>query len=94
MQNAKKALGTAAGAVGAVAAACAACCVSLSFVAPLLAWLGISSLGFASFGWSMPLAGLAILALLSFLAFRLRRNAALRCKGSTAKCECEASCRI
>ena len=92
MQNSKKAVGAAAGAAGAVAAACVACCVSLPFVAPLLAWLGLSSLSFATFGWSLPLAGLAILALVSFLAIQHRRNAALRCKQSTASSECETGC--
>jgi membrane protein implicated in regulation of membrane protease activity len=94
MQNSKKAVGTAAGAAGAVAAACVACCVSLPLVAPLLAWLGISSFSFATFGWSLPLVGLAILALISFLAIRHRRNAALRCKRSIASCECDTSCKI
>jgi hypothetical protein len=94
MQNSKKAVGAAAGAAGAVAAACAACCASLPFVAPLLAWLGLSSLGFATFGWSLLLAGLATLAVVSFLTIRHRRNAALRWKRSTASCECDASCKI
>lgn len=93
MLNSKKAVG-AAGAAGAVAVVCVACCVSLPFVAPLLAWLGLSGLGFATFGWTLPLAGLATLALVSFLAIRHRRNAALRCKQSTASCECETSCKI
>jgi hypothetical protein len=94
MQNYKKAVGTAAGAAGAVVAACAACCVSLPFVSPLLAWLGLSGLGFATFGWSLPLGGLPILVLVSSLVIRHRRNAALRCKQSTASCECETSCKI
>lgn len=93
MQNSEKAVGTAAGAAGAVVAACAACCVSLPFVAPLLAWLGFSSLSFATFGWSLPLAGLAILAMVIFLAIRHRRNAAPQCKRSTLSCECDTSCR-
>lgn len=80
MQNSKKAVGTAAGAAGAVAAACAACCISIPFVAPLLAWLGLSSLSFATFGWSLPLAGVAIPAMVVFLAIRHRRNAARQCK--------------
>lgn len=94
MQNSKKAVGTAAGAAGAVAAACVACCVSLPFVAPLLAWLGLSSLSFATFGWSLPLAGLAIFALVSALAIQHRCNATSRCRRSTGSCECETSCKI
>lgn len=94
MQNSKKAVGTAAGAAGAMVAACAACCVSLPLVAPLLAWLGLSGLSFAAFGWSLPLAGLVILAVVSFLAIRHHRHAALRCKRSTGNCECDTRCKI
>lgn len=94
MQNSKKAVRAAAGATGAVAAACAACCVGLPLVAPLLTWLGLSSLGFATFGWSLLLAGLAILALVSSLTIRHRRNTALRWKRKTASCECDTRCKL
>lgn len=65
MQNARKTVGAAA---GVVAAACMACCVSLALVAPLLAWFGLSGLGFSTFGWSLPFAVLAMLAVPIFLA--------------------------
>ena len=91
MQNAKKTVGAAA---GVVAAACVACCASLPFVAPLLAWLGLSSLGVSTFGWSLPLAGLALLAVPIFFAIRHRRSAALRRNQGAPGCKCENGCKV
>ena len=61
--NAAK-LGTA-GAVGIVLAACAACCAPLA--APLLAWLGLSSLGMATTGWYLETAAVFAIALAGYL---------------------------
>ena len=91
MQNAKKTVGVAA---GVVVAACAACCASLPLVAPLLAWLGLSSLGFSTFGWSLPFAVLAMLAVTIFFAVRHRRSAAFRRQQGAPGCKCENSCKV
>ncbi len=59
-----------AGAVGVALAACAACCAPL--LAPLLAWLGLSSLGMATTGWYMEIAVVSAVALGGFLLLRRR----------------------
>ncbi|MDB5823423.1 MAG: hypothetical protein JWR21_2127 [Herminiimonas sp.] len=82
------------GAAGAIAAACAACCVSLPLVGPMLAWLGLSGLGFTTFGWSLPLAGAVILAL-GIFAVILRRRSSRRVtqQSSATSCDCTGSCK-
>jgi hypothetical protein len=62
----------AAGAAGVALAACAGCCAPL--VAPLLAWLGLSSLGVTTTGWSLETAVVSVMALVGFLLFRRHRT--------------------
>lgn len=62
----------AAGVALAACAACAACCAPL--VAPLLAWLGLSSLGIATLGWYMEIAVGSALVLGMFLLRRRRKQ--------------------
>lgn len=78
MKVTKSNIGAAAGTIGtagAVAAACVACCVGVPVVGPLLAWLGLSSLGAVlTAGWYLPVAGLFILGLGIVLLVRHRRS--------------------
>lgn len=61
-----------AGAAGVALAACAACCAPL--VAPLLAWLGMSSLGMATTGWYGEIVVGAALVLGGYLLHRRRKT--------------------
>jgi hypothetical protein len=70
------------GTAGTLAAACAACCVSIPMVGPLLAWLGLSSVGAAVTGWYLPVAAASALGLGILLFVRRRRKA---CRVGTRK---------
>lgn len=76
-----------AGAAGVALAACAACCAPL--VAPLLAWLGLSSLGMATTGWYVEIAVVSAVALSGFLLLRRRKaiNRSRSCQVD-GSCEC------
>jgi hypothetical protein len=74
-----------AGAAGAVLVACAACCAPL--VAPLLAWLGLSTLGMATTGWYLETAVLSAIALAGFLL--VRRHKAIN---RSRSCEVDGRC--
>jgi len=86
----KKHAGAAAGLAGAAALACLPCCLSIPLVAPLLAWLGISTLGAAASGWYAGMAGVFVLGAAAFLV--LRRRAAAR-NAASSRCGCAGACR-
>lgn len=79
-----------AGAAGVALAACAACCAPL--VAPLLAWLGLSSFGMAVTGWYGEIAVVSALMLGGFLLLRRRKamNRAQACNVD-GSCGCSSS---
>lgn len=81
-----------AGAAGVALAACAACCAPL--VAPLLAWLGLSSLGMAATGWYVEIAVGSALLLGGFLLIRRHKamNRAQACQVD-GSCGCSSSSR-
>lgn len=92
----KTRLGAVAGTVGtagAVVVACAACCVSIPLVGPVLAWLGLSSLGAVTSDWYLPLAGVSALGLGVFLFVRHRRSANRLPTQSADGCGCGSSCK-
>ena len=74
-----------AGATGVALAACAACCTPL--VAPLLAWLGLSSLGMATTGWYVGIAVGSALVLGGFLLF-----CRYKAKNRTQACQADGGC--
>jgi hypothetical protein len=76
------------GTAGAIAAACAAGCISLPLIAPVLAWLGISSLGAVATGWYLAMAGLFAAGLGLLILFR-RRSCPIRAqRQSSGTCGC------
>lgn len=79
-----------AGAAGVALAACAACCAPV--VAPLLAWLGLSSLGMAATGWYVEIPVVAALMLGGFLLLHRRKamNRAQACNVD-GSCGCSSS---
>jgi len=80
-------------AIGAVAA-CAACCVSVPFIAPLLAWLGISSLGAIASGWDLAMAGIFAIGLAGFFLMRRRRAVSCSAAATKGECDCGGSCKL
>lgn len=79
-----------AGAAGVALAACTACCAPL--IAPLLAWIGVSSFGMTATGWYGELAVGSALVLGGFLLLRRREalNRAQACQGN-GSCGCGSS---
>lgn len=75
MNVSKTKMGTATGVVGAAAliAACIPCCISLAV--PLLAWLGITSLGALATSWYIATIGVFALGAAAILYVRFRRRA-------------------
>ena len=76
---------------GATVAACAACCISLPLLGPVLAWLGISSLGALAAGWhggvvAATVAGFAAVAAI-YVAWQRRRSTR-----RNKSCDCDTRC--
>ena len=82
------------GTAGAVAAACVACCVSVPIVGPLLAWLGLSSLGAALTGWYLSVAGVSGLGLGIVLIVHHRRSVNRPTAQSAVGCQCGSRSKI
>lgn len=97
MKVTKSRIGAVAGTIGttgAVAAACVACCVGVPMVGPLLAWLGLSSLGAALTGWYLPVAGVSMLGLGVVLLVQHRRSRNRPSAHRAAGCECGSRSKI
>jgi hypothetical protein len=97
MENRNRMTGTAlkaAGGAGAIAAACTACCVSLPVLGTVLASLGLSGIGIASFGWTVGAAMLAMLGLGAFIVARRRRRPSCSVATGTKAGSCANSCKI
>lgn len=82
----------AAGALGATALACAACCAGAPFVVPLLAWLGLSSLGALSTGWYIGAAAIFAVGLAALFWVRSRRASTCAVDPARKTCNCETAC--
>jgi hypothetical protein len=89
MKLLEKKIGPAAVVAGAAVIACVPCCIPL--IAPVLAWLGISTLGAAATGWYAGLAGAFAVGLAAFLFIR-HRVAARR--AASAQCGCQGACQF
>lgn len=74
-----------ASATGVALAACAACCMPL--VAPLFAWLGLSSFGMATIGWYAGSTVASALALGGVLLFRR-----YKAKNRVQACQADGGC--
>jgi hypothetical protein len=72
MKLSQRKIGTAAGVTG-IVLACVSCCVPL--IAPVLTWLGISTLGAAATSWYPGMAGAFVLGLGAILLIRHRQAA-------------------
>lgn len=92
MSISKTKASTAAGVAGAAAlvAACIPCCISLA--APILAWLGITSLGAVATGWYWGAIGVFALGAAAMLFVRHRRGASCRIRQRETSCACGPSC--
>jgi hypothetical protein len=79
------------GVAGAVAliAACIPCCISLA--APILAWLGITSIGAAA-GWYWSATGIFALGAAAVLFVRHRRGASCQVRPRRTSCVCGPGC--
>jgi membrane protein implicated in regulation of membrane protease activity len=77
---------------GATVAACAACCISLPLLAPVLAWLGIGSLGALAAGWNAGMVAAIAAAIAAGIGtiyvFRQWRRSTRRNKS----CDCNTQC--
>ncbi|OGB24860.1 MAG: hypothetical protein A3I66_13725 [Burkholderiales bacterium RIFCSPLOWO2_02_FULL_57_36] len=73
------------GLIGGTAAACVACCTVPIFIGPLLAWIGVTSLGLVFSPWYLLL--LAVPALLMVMR-KLNNQTARPNRATTGGCGC------
>lgn len=74
----------------ALAAACIPCCISL--IAPILAWMGITSLGAAATGLYFSAIGVFALGVAAALFIRHRRGTSCRVPHRKASSSCNPGC--
>lgn len=82
------------GAAGITVAACAACCISLPLLGPVLAWLGITSLGAIASGWYVAAASVFAAGVAAGVFVRWRRRSAPLSTQRDSTCGCGTSCKI
>lgn len=94
MNTFRKKWGKTAGLAGAAAlvAACIPCCVALA--APLLAWLGITSLGGMATGWYAGALVAFTIGTAAILFVRYRRSACCRPAPVKGACGCGGACKV
>lgn len=76
--------------VAALVAACIPCCISLA--APILAWLGVTSLGAFATGWHWAAIGAFALGAAAMMFIRFRRGASCHVRQKQNSCACGPSC--
>ncbi len=92
--NRKGKTGATAAIVGALAivAACIPCCMTLA--APILAWLGLATLGGAATGWYLFAAAVFAIGVATVLFLRRRRVASCNASQRAGDCGCGNSCKL
>ncbi|CAN5315926.1 hypothetical protein BH11PSE11_BH11PSE11_34820 [soil metagenome] len=75
----------------ALLAACIPCCLPLA--APILAWLGIASLGAVATGWYVAGMGVSALGVAAILYARSRRGASCGTREGESGCDCGTACK-
>jgi hypothetical protein len=93
MNQAKSKLRTTAKVAGvtALVAACIPCCMTLT--APILAWLGIVTIGATATGWYVFAAAMLVFGVVAILFMRRRRRSTCKALPRTEICGCNSSCK-